>query len=330
MFKKSLYLLPALAAALFTSSCKNLGNEEFVKSPSGVEYKLYSANEDGKYEAKDAPTKLDSTKLGKFMYLQLEYRNSKDSVIFSTYEQAAPTIIPMSAGKGQGGLDEAFLMLDKGDSAVFRVNADSLFKSAPGQQLPPFIEKGSFLTFYVKSLDLKTQEEAMADQPRLMAERQKELEARSVKQRPIDEKKIQEYIQKNNLNAQQADSGVYYVITTPGTGPTAADGDLVSVKYKGSLLNGKEFDSSEKSSDGKPAEFPIGQNQIIKGWEAGIKKFNKGSKGIILIPSSMGYGPVAMSADLPGNSVLRFDIEVVDIKQGQAAQAPMPGQQPGR
>ncbi len=312
MFKKSLYLLPALAVALFSTSCKNFGKDEFVKLPSGVEYKLYAVNKDGKYEVKQAPA-LDSAKIGKFMYLQLEYRNSKDSVIFNTKDQAAPTIIPLATGNGQGGLDAAFLMLEKGDSAVFKVSADSLFKNAPADQMPKFIEKGSQLTFYVKALDLKTQEEAMADQPRIMAERQKELEARSIKQRPLDEAKIQEYIKKNNLNMQKTDSGVYYAITTPGTGANAKDGNTVSVKYKGSLLNGNEFDSSDKSNGGKAINFPLGQNQVIKGWEDGIKHFNKGSKGIILIPSSLGYGPVPMSADLPANSVLRFDIEVEEV-----------------
>ncbi|MFC6996077.1 FKBP-type peptidyl-prolyl cis-trans isomerase [Rufibacter roseus] len=316
MFKKSLYLVPALAAVLFSSACKNLGKDEFVKAPSGLEYKLYAQNAEGKYELKD-PTKVDSAaykeKIGKIMSFEMEYRNNKDSLLFSTRENAMPIQIKLMESPNKGSIEEAFLMLNEGDSAVFKINADTLFAKTFNTPLPPFIEKGSFLTFFVKSTNLQTEEEAMADYPKLMERRQKEMEARSAKQGPEDDKKIQEYIKENKLDAKKTESGIYYVITQPGTGANAKDGDTVSVKYKGTLLSGKEFDSSERNG-GQPIEFPLGQNRVIKGWEEGIKQFNKGSKGILLIPSPQGYGAMAQGPDLPANSVLRFDVELVDIK----------------
>ncbi|MBA9076614.1 FKBP-type peptidyl-prolyl cis-trans isomerase [Rufibacter quisquiliarum] len=328
MFKKSFYLLPVLATALFASSCKNLGEDKFAKTPSGLEYKLYSQNKDGKYEAKEF-TKVDSTKLGKVMSFEMEYRNSKDSVLFNSKDNAMPIQIKLVESPNKGSIEEAFLMLDKGDSAVFKINADSLFAKTFKSPLPPFIEKGSFLTFFVKSINLQTEQEAMADYPKMMERQQKELEARAAKQGPLDDKKIQEYIKENKLDAKKTASGVYYVITQPGTGANAADGKMVSVQYKGTLLNGKEFDSSAKSNGGNPIEFPLGQGQVIKGWEDGIKQFNKGSKGVLLIPSPQGYGSMARGADLPANSILRFDIELVDIKDMPAGQPAMPGAQPG-
>lgn len=317
MFKKSLYLVPVVAAALFSSSCKNLGKDEFVKTPSGLEYKLYSQNEKGEYEVKDA-SKIDSAaykaKLGKVLSLEMEYRNSKDSLLFSTKDMAMPVQIKLMESPNKGSIEEAFLMLNKGDSAVFKINADTLFSKTFRTPLPPFIEKGSDITFNVKATNLQTEEEAMADYPKLMEARQKEMDARAAKQGPLDDKKIQEYIKENNLDAKKTASGVYYVITEPGNGPTAKDGDTVSVKYKGTLLSGKEFDSSDKSNGGNPIEFPLGQNRVIKGWEEGIQQFSEGSKGILLIPSPLGYGAMAQGADIPANSVLRFDVELVDIK----------------
>jgi FKBP-type peptidyl-prolyl cis-trans isomerase len=323
MFKKSLYLLPAMAVGLLSFSCNNLGKDEFVKAPSGLEYKLYAPNKDGKYEIKDVKT--DSAaykaKLDKVMSFEMEYRNSKDSLLFSTKDNAMPIQIKMVASPNKGSIEEAFLMLDKGDSAVFRINADTLFAKTFKSPLPPFIEKGSFLTFFVKAINLQTEQEAMADYPKMMEAQQKEMEARAAKQGPLDDKLIQDYVKKENLQVQKTPSGVYYVITQPGTGPNATDGKVVSVKYKGTLLNGKEFDSSEKSNNGSPIEFPLGQGQVIKGWEDGIKQFNKGSKGTLLIPSPQGYGSMARGADLPANSILRFDVELVDIKDAPAAPA---------
>jgi FKBP-type peptidyl-prolyl cis-trans isomerase len=64
----------------------------------------------------------------------------------------------------------------------------------------------------------------------------------------------------------------------------------VSVQYKGTLLDGKEFDSSAKGNGGKPIEFPLGRGAVIPGWDEGIALLNKGSKATILIPSSLAYG----------------------------------------
>ncbi|AMM51286.1 hypothetical protein TH61_09035 [Rufibacter sp. DG15C] len=313
MLKKSIYLLPALAITLFAPSCKNLGNDSFQKTASGLEYKLYTAGKDGGYEVKDA-AKVDSTKMGKVMTFEMEYRTEKDSLLFSTKDNAMPIQIKLVETPNKGSIEEAFLLLDKGDSAVFKINADTLFAKTFKAPLPPFIKKGSFLTFFVKAVNLQTEQEAMADYPKMMERQQKAMEEKALKQAPIDDKLIQEYIKKNNLTAQKTANGVYYVISQPGTGANATAGKTVSVQYKGTLLNGKEFDSSAKSNGGKPIEFPLGQGQVIKGWEEGLQQFNKGSKGILLIPSPMGYGAMARGADMPANSILRFDIELVDIK----------------
>ena len=102
------------------------------------------------------------------------------------------------------------------------------------------------------------------------------------------------------------------MITQKGTGPTPKPGQIVAVHYKGTTLEGKEFDSSAKT--GVPFEFQIGQGQVIRGWDEGIALLNKGSKAILLIPSTMAYGQQGAGADIPADASLRFDVEVVDIK----------------
>jgi FKBP-type peptidyl-prolyl cis-trans isomerase len=104
---------------------------------------------------------------------------------------------------------------------------------------------------------------------------------------------------------------------------------MVSVGYTGSTLDGKEFDSSYKNpqTNGKPIEFPIGQGAVIRGWDEGIALLNKGSKATFLIPSTMAYGPQEQ-AKIPANSVLRFDVELVDIKDTPPTQQPQFPTQP--
>lgn len=124
-----------------------------------------------------------------------------------------------------------------------------------------------------------------------------------------DKKSIQKYLEDNNLTATGEDRGVYYIINVPGGEEKPSITSEVTVFYKGYYLDGKEFDGTQ--SGGSPARF--GLNQVIEGWQIGIRKFGKGGKGTILIPSKLGYGsnpPFGVRAD----AVLIFDIELVDFK----------------
>ena len=99
-------------------------------------------------------------------------------------------------------------------------------------------------------------------------------------------------------------------ITKIGNGDNAASGDNVTVHYTGMLLNGEVFDSSVERD--QPFSFQLGQGMVIRGWDEGITYFNKGAKGKIYIPSSLGYGPSGAGGVIPPNAVLIFEIEVLD------------------
>ena len=85
------------------------------------------------------------------------------------------------------------------------------------------------------------------------------------------------------------------------------------MNYAGTLLSGKEFDSTAKHG-GTPFEFVLGQYQVIGGWDEGVALLNKGSRAIFLIPSPLAYGAQGAGADIPANSPLKFDVELLDIK----------------
>ena len=123
-----------------------------------------------------------------------------------------------------------------------------------------------------------------------------------------NEQEIKDYIAKNNLTAQRSDTGLYYVITNPGTGvqPTATSN--VTVAYKGYFTNGSVFDQSSA------AGISFGLNQVIKGWTEGIPHFKTGGNGILLIPSSLGYGNNT-NGPIPGGSVLIFEVKLISVNQ---------------
>ncbi len=130
---------------------------------------------------------------------------------------------------------------------------------------------------------------------------------KAAKQAEKDEKTIKEYVLAHNLNATRTGSGLYYVISTPGSGVNPVASSKVTVKYKGYLKDGAVFDESAT------AGATFGLSSVIRGWQEGIPYFKKGGKGMLLIPSALGYGNQA-NGQIPANSVLIFDIELLNIQ----------------
>jgi FKBP-type peptidyl-prolyl cis-trans isomerase FkpA len=121
-----------------------------------------------------------------------------------------------------------------------------------------------------------------------------------------NETEILKYIADNHLKAKRTDSGLYYVIEKEGTGKKPDANSEVTVAYKGSFTNKQVFDQS----DAKGISFPL-QN-VIPGWTEGIPYFKEGGKGILLIPSELGYGPDG-AGPIPGNSALIFEINLISV-----------------
>jgi FKBP-type peptidyl-prolyl cis-trans isomerase FklB len=105
-------------------------------------------------------------------------------------------------------------------------------------------------------------------------------------------------------------SGLQYKILTQGTGPKPTAGDSVVCNYRGTLINGTEFDSSYKR--GQPSTFPVGQ--VIKAWTEALQLMPVGSKWQLFIPSDLAYGARGAGADIGPNATLIFEVELLSIK----------------
>ena len=112
---------------------------------------------------------------------------------------------------------------------------------------------------------------------------------------------------KNKPGVVTLPSGLQYIILTPGNGPKPKKDAEVTVHYKGTLLNGKQFDSSYDR--GEPISFPL--SRVIPGWVEGVQLMPQGSKYRFFIPWQLGYGPKGAGQDIPPYSVLIFEIELL-------------------
>lgn len=130
-----------------------------------------------------------------------------------------------------------------------------------------------------------------------------------------DDALIQKYIADNKITgAQKQASGLYYVpVVANAAGTQATAGKSVSVLYTGKLLDGSTFDASSQHGN-TPITFTLGAKQVIAGWDEGIALMRQGEKAILLIPSAQAYGPSSPGTSVPANSVLRFDVELTNVK----------------
>lgn len=122
-------------------------------------------------------------------------------------------------------------------------------------------------------------------------------------------------------------SGLEYQVVKPGQGSAPKSGDTVTVNYRGTLLNGTEFDSSYKR--GQPASFPV--DRVIPGWQEALKLMKPGAKWRIYVPPQLAYD-LNSPPPIPPGSMLIFDVDLIGIQPPQPApQSPMarPGQ-PGQ
>jgi FKBP-type peptidyl-prolyl cis-trans isomerase FklB len=178
-------------------------------------------------------------------------------------------------------------------------------------------------------LDSKTFSQGVQDaitnaKPRLKPE---EMQAAVQAQQKKDMDK-QAAVAKKNLDAGQAfleankkkdgvvtlPSGLQYKVVTEGKGKQPKSTDTVVAHYRGTLINGTEFDSSYQRNE--PATFPVGG--VIKGWQEALPLMKEGSKWQVYIPSDLAYGPRGAGAGIGPNEVLVFDIELLSVKEAAA------------
>jgi FKBP-type peptidyl-prolyl cis-trans isomerase len=170
--------------------------------------------------------------------------------------------------------------------------------------------------------DVKEGKTSKMNQEEMGKAMQKLQEMATAKQGEVAEtnkKKGEEYLAANKAKegVKTTESGLQYVVEKEGAGASPSDTDEVKVHYTGTLVDGTKFDSSVDR--GQPAEFPVGG--VIKGWTEALKLMKEGSKYKLTIPADLAYGPMGRPG-IPPNSVLLFDVELLEVKKAQASAAP--------
>ncbi len=307
--KKSILFLSAAVGLLATTSCQN-----FKKGDGGLEYNI----------VKDAGA--EKAQAGDLLSVDMIVTSDrKDSLLQSTYDIGLPQIVNIAPdsipGLYAGDYNSMFKMLGEGDSAIFRLNLDTM-AAKTGQPKPEFADK--YATFKVKVRKHFKKGDLTDSAMYAQVDEYFKAEIETLKQ--AEEGKLANYIAKNKLEPKKTDSGLQYIVKEEGTGNKPVVGDTVVVNYTGTLVNGTIFDTNDAELAKKenkfnpmrqyePIRFRVGHDPVIQGWTEGLQLLSKGSKATLLVPSSIGYGERG-GGTIPPYAPLVFDVELVDIVPG--------------
>jgi FKBP-type peptidyl-prolyl cis-trans isomerase len=284
----------ATAIAALMSSCSNV---DFKKTNGGMPYKLF-ASKNGK--------KVEPGTIIKVNFIQ----KLNDSVLYTTYDKS-PVYFPVTNQTQPYDISELIPTLKQGDS-VYAVQLIDTFMKRNPSGIPPQFKKGDRIISTIKVLEVfKNPDEAQKDEAR-EKESAFNRDPKVQNQLQKDTKTITDYLAKNNIAAQKTGHGTYVQIITPGQGPKIEMGKFVSLRYRGTTMDGREFDSN---MDGKkPAlDFEVSESGMIKGFLEGILALNKGTIAKLYIPSPLGYGSSAPPEIGPDQNLI-FDIEVKEVE----------------
>lgn len=292
--KKQLAVISIITAAF--TACKDKPFKGYEASEKNLYYKFFIKNDT-----------TPQPQIGDGIAIQyIIKKQSNDSIIVNSKDVSRDgsgiAKFILQPPTFNGSVEDGILMMHKGDSASFIISADSFFlKTNKMNELPPFIRPGEHLNIYIKLADIKSKKE--------LEENQKKQEAELLKLKEEELPKLDAYLKQNKITVKPSNSGLYFIELKKGSGNKINRNDKVKVHYKGELLDGTVFDSSEGK---QPIEITVGTGEVIPGWDEALMMMQKGTKAKIILPSSIAYGK-QQAGPIPPYSTLVFTMEVVDV-----------------
>ena len=254
------------------------------------------------------------------LLLNLQYLDENNNELFSSKADGRLLAMPFKAKKWgiaapyAGPFYEIIAACKVGDSIQFQLTAEDLYiKTLMLDEIPPELNlnESSLIDFKVRISDQLTEKEFTAyleeKTERDIEKSKQQNEARKLAQ----DNTIKEYLKSNDLSKMKRTStGLWYEITEEGNGNIPVENDLITIHYKGTLLDGTVFDSSYKN--GEPVQFAFGVRDVLQGWDEGFGLLKLGSKATFILPSHLANGSYSDGPIKP-YSILKYEVELLEI-----------------
>jgi FKBP-type peptidyl-prolyl cis-trans isomerase len=287
----------AVTANADNATVKQLQTDTFTMLPSGLQYRIIKHG-----NGKRKPILNDKAEMQ--LRVVLNGRpNQKDSVIFDTrtMNDGKPVSLQIQKPKFKGDPMEVYMYLVTGDSAEIFLPVDSIKKN--GSQVPSWIQDGKAMQYNVALLSIKNDSEARVER-----------DMQTAYHKIADDSILRDYLSAHKLFPLRTQSGLYVSVTDSGTGRLPKIGDVLSVYYTASVLNGNIFETNQDATfhAQEPVKIELGRGKVIKGWEEGLFYLKKNGKGTFYIPSHLGYGS-RPHGNVPPYSIIVYDVYVKDM-----------------
>jgi len=311
--RKAPFFLVFIIATLNTLAQNSADTLAYIKAADGSEYKIYA-------------TKGTQLVSGNFMEISVTAKY-KDSLLFSTYEEAMPQYGLYDTANFPVPFKDAFKTICIGDSIVLRTPTDSLITKG---QAAPFIHSGEFIYQYYRITNLYTTkaqvdsaQQTHVEVAKAIATKKQQVQMAQMlidnkEQIAKDSKTIETYLAKNNLKAIKAKMGTYIVVKKQGTGKKISATDIASVNYTGRAFStNKVFDSNTdpKFKHIEPLAVDMSHvGSVVLGWTDALAEMQKGTKATVYIPSSLAWGNQSPMPDIKADEIVVFDMDVVSVR----------------
>ena len=284
-------ILSIILISILLSSCENK-YPNYEKSDYGIYYKYHVIGEKNK-----------NAKYSDYIFADITYKTLNDSIFFEGRRK-----FQITPSDFDGGIENCFLMLSKGDSADFIISAEDFFTKTLKTKLPSFFKQDDDMIVAIKLIDTMTKEEYEKEKQEFLAWI-KDFEE-------YEQVKLKHYLENEDASVDPSKNGLHKILEQKGNGIKVEKGDTIIVDYEGKFLSGKKFDSTiERNS---PFQFVYGTEwQVIRGLEIALGTMEEGEKATFIMPSYFAFGSKGSSTGIipPFTSVI-FEVHLKELKKG--------------
>ncbi len=262
----------------------------FQKTESGLNYRRIVSHRSNKYPIP-----------GDIVTIDFTYSTEDGKILFDSKKISNNFVMTLKRASHSGGcFEEALGMLAENDSAVYKIDAYNFYHYTQGKELPAPLKKGDKLIFNIKMLKIETQTDFIKENKEIYSY-----------YNDVEKSDIQKYLSILNKPYKKTTNGLYIVTVEKGSSRQVKNGDLITIDYSASFIDGTVFNSTFERN--KPFRFVVGKKEVIEGLDQAVTQMKVGEHSIIIIPFRLAYGDQKYQS-IPPFSTLIFEVKILNAE----------------